>query len=117
MSAARSVTATFDRVPVHVLSYRAEGSGTGTVTFTRGNAQESCTGNCTRSFADRSQVTLRAAASAGSRFRGWGGACRGTGICTLNLRASATVTARFEAVPVQSLTYSLEGKATARHGR
>jgi subtilisin family serine protease len=117
MSASRSVTAIFERVPVRTLSYRAEGSGRGTVTITHGNAQESCTGNCTRSFADRSQVTLTAQASAGSRFRGWGGACRGTRTCTLNLRASATVTARFEAVPVQALTYTLEGKTMTRHGR
>ena len=117
MSASRSVTAIFNTVPVHTLSYRMEGTGTGTVSFTHRDAQESCTGNCTRRFTDRSQVTLRAAARAGSRFRGWGGACRGTGTCTLNLRAPATVTARFETVPVQALTYSLEGKGMTRAGR
>jgi subtilisin family serine protease len=117
MSASRSVTAIFDRVPVHTLSYHAVGSGTGTVSFIHRSTQESCTGDCTRSFADRTLVTLRATASDGSRFRGWGGACRGTGTCALSLRASATVTARFEAVPVQTISFTREGKAMARPGR
>jgi subtilisin family serine protease len=117
MSAQRSVTAIFDRVPVHVLSYRAEGSGTGTLSITHRTGQETCTGTCTRNFTDRSVVTLRAVALAGSRFRGWGGACRGTGTCALSLRGPATVTARFDPVPVQALTYTLEGKGMTRAGR
>ena len=40
-------------------------------------------------------VTLKPAAKAGAAFRGWSGACSGTGTCTVNLSRNRTVTAKF----------------------
>ena len=40
-------------------------------------------------------MTLTAAASAGSTFAGWSGACTGTGTCVVSLTAASSVTATF----------------------
>jgi hypothetical protein len=42
-----------------------------------------------------STVTLKAAPKAGWSFRGWSGACSGTGTCTVNLSRNRTVVAKF----------------------
>jgi hypothetical protein len=44
-------------------------------------------------------VTLTATPAAGSSFTGWGGACSGTGKCTLTMNSDKSVTAQFTSGP------------------
>jgi hypothetical protein len=50
---------------------------------------------CSDSFATNTVVTLTAFASNGSTFDGWGGACSGTGTCSVTMSAAQYVTATF----------------------
>ena len=54
---------------------------------------------CTGTFNSGDVVTLTAAADAGKTFAGWGGACSGTGACTLTLAQSMLVVATFSVPP------------------
>jgi YVTN family beta-propeller protein len=86
-------------VPAHTLTVSEAGSGSGQVTS--GPAGINCgDGNtqCASRFAGGTQVTLSAAADAGSNFAGWsGGGFSGTGTCVVTLKANTTVTASFAA--------------------
>ena len=78
------------------LTVKKAGTGSGTVTSTP--AGINCGTTCSASFALGTSVTLTAAAANGSTFGGWsGGACGGTGTCTVS--DGATVTATFNAPP------------------
>jgi hypothetical protein len=46
-------------------------------------------------FAPETVVTLTATPNTGSTFTGWSGACSGTGLCTVTMGSSQTVTATF----------------------
>jgi uncharacterized repeat protein (TIGR01451 family) len=56
-----------------------------------------CGSACAATFATGTAVTLAATPSTGSVFKGWGGACSGTGSCAITLRGAASVTASFGA--------------------
>ncbi len=58
-----------------------------------------CANNCRQSFTSGSAVTLVPTPDAGATFTGWGGACSGTGGCTVTMTAAATLTAGFAAAP------------------
>ncbi len=94
MTAARNVTATFT-MNSYVLTVATTGDGSGSVTA--GTGTISWTGNAgTATYAYNTQVTLAAAAAAGSTFDGWTGAgCSGTGVCTVTMTAARNVTAAF----------------------
>lgn len=83
-----SCTATFSPV-THQLSVSRSGAGTVTGTGI------SCGADCTESYAPGAQVTLTAAADAGSMFVGWSGACSGSGTCNLTMNSAKSVTAYF----------------------
>ncbi len=55
----------------------------------------SCPGTCEDLYAPGKSVTLTATPDAGQTFVGFGGACSGTGPCTLKLQHAAQVTASF----------------------
>ncbi|MBU1534902.1 hypothetical protein KKF84_06255, partial [Myxococcota bacterium] len=79
------------------LSVIATGSGDGTVTSDP--AGINCGTTCSTSFAQGTEITLTAVPASDSIFTGWsGGACSGSGDCTLTLDAPAYVTATFEKV-------------------
>jgi uncharacterized delta-60 repeat protein len=81
-----------------VVNVTKAGSGAGSVQSSPQSID--CGASCSGSFDDGSQVTLTAAAAAGSAFAGWSGAgCGGTGACTLTMSADQTVTATFNALP------------------
>jgi hypothetical protein len=109
MSQARTVTATFTIVPVHQLSLNVGGSGSGAVSFTPEGGGADCQQNCIRSYSAGTRVRLTASASAGSRFEGWSGPCRGKKSCKLTMSAAQTVTASFNTIPVHPIDLAIEG--------
>jgi cellulose 1,4-beta-cellobiosidase len=101
MTAAQSVTATFNASPgSFTLTVVKAGTGTGTVSSSP--AGISCGATCSAAFTSGTSVTLTAAPASGSTFAGWTGPCSGTGACTVGLTAAQTVTA----------TYTLVGTGT-----
>jgi hypothetical protein len=93
---ATSVTARFDLTRPEVRVAKA-GDGGGTVRSTPTGI--SCGDVCAGSFPLRTRVELRAEPDGVSRFVGWSGACKGTGLCTIaRLEQATAVTARFDRV-------------------
>jgi len=94
MTAARNVTATFNSsAQPATLTVTRAGSGTGTVTSNPTGIN--CGSTCTANFASGTSVTLTAAATSGSAFAGWSGACTGTAGCTVSMTQARSVTATF----------------------
>ncbi len=93
MTAARAVTATFNTASTFAATITRAGTGTGTVTSSPSGLN--CGSTCSANFASGASVTLTAAASSGSTFAGWSGACTGTGSCVLSMTAARNVTATF----------------------
>jgi hypothetical protein len=58
-------------------------------------------------------VILSAVADAGSSFAGWGGACTGSGTCSVTMDAAKSVTATFNAAPTGGLTITAAKPANA----
>jgi hypothetical protein len=79
------------------------GSGTGDGVVISSPAKINCTitggtagaTGCTAQFADGTIVTLTAAPKSGHSFRGWFGACSGTGTCKVSMTTARTVQAQF----------------------
>ena len=107
MTAARSVTATFT-LNTYALSVGLLGAGTGTVSSTPPGI--SCGADCTEVYPHGTLVTLTAAASVGSVFVGWGGACSGMGACTVGIDAAKSVTSKFDIVTF-TITVKLASQA------
>ncbi len=84
----------------YTLSVSRAGTGSGTVTSAP--AGVSCGTDCSQTYAAGTQVSLTAAASPGSVFSGWSGACTGPGTCTVTLSAARSVTATFNTAPAGS---------------
>jgi hypothetical protein len=99
MSQARTVTAEFRTV--HVLTVTKSGNGFGSVATTSPSTGINCGADCTETYDVGTMVSLTATAastplSQDSSFAGWtGGACSGTGTCTVTLAAATTVNAVF----------------------
>jgi hypothetical protein len=70
------------------------GSGSGAVTSSP--AGINCGAICSMSYLSGTTVTLNATPAAGSTFIGWGGACGGSGRCTVLANANSTITATFD---------------------
>jgi hypothetical protein len=62
-----------------------------------------CGSTCTTNFTSGTLVTLNASPAPGAQFTGWGGACAGTGTCTIAMNAAAAVTASFAPMPVATI--------------
>src|SRR5581483_1079575 len=86
------------------LTVTPTGAGAGTVTDGAGAIQ--CGAACSAEYDPGVTVTLQAAAGSGASFGGWGGACGGTGPCTLTLDGDRAVTAQFDPVSVLEFTAS-----------
>jgi len=71
-------------------------AGNGTVTSTDGFIN--CPGTCSHMYPLNSNVTLNATAGSGDNFNGWGGACSGTGSCSLTITQDVFVSAGFSQV-------------------
>jgi hypothetical protein len=111
MSAARSVTATFNSTATtFALTLTKAGSGTGTVTSSP--AAINCGTTCSANFASGTMVMLIPAAASGSAFAGWSGACTGTGACTVSMTAARAVTATFNTATTFALSVTKAGAGT-----
>lgn len=84
------------------LSVTRSGSGVGSVVSTP--AGISCGSDCGESYAYGTTVTLSAMPSGSSTFAGWGGACSGSGSCSVQMVADRSVTAFFSDVSSSKLT-------------
>lgn len=91
MTEARSVTATFAAQPT--LSVTTSGAGSGSVTSSPAGVD--CGSTCSAPFDLGTVVTLTATPASGSSFTGWGGACSGTGECTVTMSQARSVSAGF----------------------
>ncbi len=111
MSAAKSVTATFDleAAPEFALTVTKAGSGTGTVLCEAAEGPEACKAK----YPEGTEVALLPTADSGSSFAGFSGACSGP-TCTLTMDAAKSVTATFnaEATPEFTLTVNKAGTGT-----
>ena len=72
-------------------------AGTGSGTVTSAPAAINCGTTCTGNFESGTTVTLTAAATAGSQFAGWSGACSGAASCVVTIDAATNVSATFSA--------------------
>lgn len=85
-----SVTATF----AQLFTLRVSKTGHGEVTSKPKDI--SCGGVCKAKFESGTSVALHETPAKGWHFAGWGGACSGTGSCTVTLDAAAVVSALFQ---------------------
>ena len=90
MSSNQTVAATFNQTSNLTLSVTGSGSGTVTPSPTG----TSCGTNC-HAYASGTVVHVTESANAGSTFAGWGGACSGTGSCSVTMNSSLSATATF----------------------
>jgi hypothetical protein len=90
LDAARSVIATFG-APTFRLTVGVGGKGR----VSSSPSGLACPGQCSASFRARSNVRLRATASPGFVFVGWGGSCRGKSPCVVKLDGNRAVRAIF----------------------
>ena len=93
----------------YALTVARAGAGAGGVTSSVGGI--SCGATCAMDFPDMATVTLTAAATTGSLFGGWTGACTGAALtCTVTMSQAQTTTATFNLVPINyALTVVLKG--------
>jgi cysteine-rich repeat protein len=79
----------------HTLTVTPAGTGKGAVTATPGALN--CPTTCSVTVDDGAQLTLAAAADAGSMFVGWSGSgCTGAGACVVTVSSDQAVTATFK---------------------
>jgi hypothetical protein len=96
MDAAKTVTATFAAAAptsTYTLTVSKIGNGTGRVISAPAGLD--CVTNCNAAFGANTSVMLTANPGTGSTFTGWGGACAGTGPCTLTMTQAKSVTATY----------------------
>lgn len=77
--------------PFYTLTVSKSGTGLGTVTA----AGITCGADCDESYSQNVTVFLFATPTSGSTFAGWGGACSGTGSCSVTMTGVKSVTATF----------------------
>jgi hypothetical protein len=105
---AKTVTATFAaQVPLML----EVGGTTGSGSVVSNPARLSCPSQCSADFDQGATVALEPHAGSGSRFEGWGGACSGTGLCTVTMDGAKTVSASFGSV-TRVLRVARAGKGT-----
>lgn len=103
--AAAAITATFN-LKKYALTITKGSNGAGTVTSAP--AGISCGATCTFNFDSGANVTLTPVATTGSTFTSWGGACTGSGACSVSMTAAKAVTANFT-LTQQTLTVTKNG--------
>lgn len=107
-----ALTVTAAAPQTQVLTVARAGTGAGTVTSTPNGID--CGTTCSAAFTSGANVTLTAAASTGSTFGGWSGACTGTSAtCVVAMSQAQNVTATFSQNAVTfPLTVTTAGTGT-----
>ncbi|MHB1861345.1 MAG: InlB B-repeat-containing protein [Gemmatimonadaceae bacterium] len=100
-----SGTGTTPTPTTYTLNVGRTGGGTGSVASSSGGI--SCGSTCSASYTAGTVVSLTATAASGSVFSGWGGACSGTGACTVTMNSAQTVTAGFDLASASTATLSV----------
>ena len=93
MSEAKSVSAEFAPKPRFKLTVSDTGPGEGTVTSSPGGI--ACGASCEAEYERSTVVTLVPVAAEHSEFKGWSGACTGTGTCEVTMSEAKSVGAEF----------------------
>jgi hypothetical protein len=101
-----------------VTNWASAGSGnasltvsvTGSGTVASNPSGISCPSTCSHVFTGGSPVTLTPTPANGWVLSSWGGACSGSGGCSVPMNAAETVTATF--VPLEALSVSVTGSGT-----
>lgn len=98
--------------PSRWVSNRLSVTRTGTGAIVSTPAGIDCGATCSANFDTKASVTLVATPAAGQRFVSWGGACGGSGQCTVSMSQARSVTASFAAANMGwTLTASNTGLA------
>ncbi len=97
-SSSFTVTVT-PEVPKHTLTVTVTGEGTVTSTPAGIECGQSHT-KCSAEFPEGEAVKLTSTPAANNLLEAWGGACSGTGACSVTMSANESVTAKFIANPV-----------------
>ncbi|MBI1809726.1 MAG: hypothetical protein HYR75_07500, partial [Gemmatimonadetes bacterium] len=100
MDAAKAVTATFS-VAQFALTVTSAGTAAGVVSSSPAGID--CGVTCSALFPSGQVVVLTASYGDAVLFAGWGGACTGTGTCTVTMDAAKSVTATFNVRSQQTL--------------
>jgi len=103
----------YTQAPAATFALTVSKGGTGGGTVSSSPAGITCGATCTANFSSGASVILSAVADAGSSFAGWGGACSGTGTCSVTMDAAKSVTATFNTAPVGGLTITAAKPANA----
>jgi hypothetical protein len=93
LNQAKSAAATFVFLPRVKLTVLKAGVGSGTVSSSPFGIN--CGAKCVHAYRHGTTVTLTEKPSHGSVFKGWSGACSGTGNCVVTMSASKKVKATF----------------------
>ena len=88
-------------------------SVTGSGTVASNPAGISCPSTCSHVFTGGSQVTLTPTPAGGWAFGSWGGACSGSGSCTVAMNAAESVTATFVQNATLSVSVTGSGSVTS----
>ena len=99
MSEAKSVTAEFGPATKPKFELAVADSGTGEGIVTSSPSGIACGATCEAEYEEGTHVTLAAAPADGSEFKGWGGACSGTGSCEVTMGEARSVSAEFAPAP------------------
>src|SRR5437660_6880204 len=105
MDASKSATGSSTRI-TYTLGVSVTGGTGGKVTSSPAGID--CGATCSAGFNSGTPVTLTATPASGWLFQGWGGACSGTGTCSLTMDASKSATASFTQI-TSTLAVSLTG--------
>lgn len=102
--------AIYRRGAYYKLTVNNNDTASGTVTSNAGGI--TCGDSCSYIYPSGTTVTLTARPYTGAVFGGWGGACSGTGACTVNLDSEKSITASFHtaANPINGSCGSDNGK-------
>jgi hypothetical protein len=83
----------FTITPASSFTLNVSKTGPGTVTSSPPGIN--CGSDCSESYAAGTIVTLTATPNRNAVFQGWGGACSGTGTCSVTMNAARGVSAQF----------------------
>ncbi len=102
MDSNKRVVADFSPI-MHQLTLRASSGG---LIATGDQSLECSESTCTFSFAEGSLLDLKTLVKSGYQFESWGGACSGTGTCSLDIKQDIAVSANFSPI-FHTLTVSV----------